>query len=1200
MSDEELKENGGAAAITDEVPSGKSAPDLRRLAFTDELTGLKNSRFLKYRAPAYINAAKKAGAPLCMAMMDMDGFKNVNDTYGHKAGDTLLANFGKMVAEHIGKAGVPIRYAGDEFAALLFNMDKSKSLDFMNEFLEKLSGKPIDIGDGNELPIRISVGLAGYPNDAQEYETLFKRADEALYAAKESGKGRVIAYPDEGKLVALGNISTLFPVEDMIGFEGVFADLKLNTIDRAVGDRAQPELPIVVGPRGAGKTRVLTELKKEAETRGIEAVYLTGMPTQNRPYDVMVKAFADVFRTHPEYLSEIGGSLNAQEREILMPDIPGLTELEETDERAPANDTPETTTFKALNKILFGLLREGRLLMIVDDAHIVDKATLRFIDSFVSEFPNSKLDLAFAITTEEDVGETSESNLTQLMGNLSKAANKAEIHRMEMTPLDVTDIAHFIYQITGHIDIPPEVLRALLDRTNGNPLFIEETLKVCIERELISYDGASWNIKSFGADQLPESIEDAVSERAAQLPERDKEILQKAAIMGENFDVKVLARLIDTDEQEILDVLEEARKAHIIQEDLTGKSDYSFNSVAGRNAFYYQIDENDRKKLHFNVAELEKEVNKDRLDEVLGKLAYHFQQAERYDKAVEILSQTADREVKAQIPDAIRRMLQRKIYVDDMTRKRQLTDEEIEKAIKGLRECRIAIQAIKFYPPENANVRKSVRKSFREIEYLLTLVPALSFTAYPKTILVNGQQPDPKKIDNNFVNYTHDLFDNYGLHGIIFMEGLTLEELTRFFEIFAMKREEVVDHWDELIKEKDLVHVKPDMTIYVAVGDKTSDLKGKSLSVGEGDGEMGDNEATLKVMKKIEELLDEFRGESTKFLNKLEKTGDTRDPGLRQLVKLLDELGGFVPEEMRSQPLQEKGSREVLRGERDTAPESSDESEPKPEKVDRKDDPMYRWILQIKSPDRVVKAKAVQNLVNTCGEEAIEPCLQAILEEDEKRVKQLLAVIISRIGKAGREKFAEFFNRDLPPEDLLSLCSVAVIFKDQEGVPERLLELLKSPFDDVKTAAFEALDDFPQEVKSQAVMEGLQSENHEIRVAALSKIGEIGNRDMIPDLIDDIDRKNVNNRLPDTSITIAAIRSLGDLKSAAAVDHLIKLAQSGGWFTKTMPDDIRVAAIKALGKIGERKGLKALKKLKKDKVETVKKVASEILGAEEE
>ncbi len=1159
-----------------------SAEVFQRLAFTDELTGLRNNRFFKYRAPAYINAARKSRASLCLAMMDMDGFKKVNDTYGHKAGDTLLANFGKMISDYVSKRGIPIRYAGDEFAAILYNINKPNAKRFFDGFLRKINEAKIDIGNNVSLPIRISIGLASYPNDADDYESLFKRADEALYAAKESGKNRVITYPDEGKLVAPGNISTLFPVDQMVGFEETFSELKLHTIDRIVGEKATQEIALVCGGRGTGKTRLLQELRKSAENRGMVTIFATGMPSQKTPYIPLLKAIAEPLNHDQDLLREIATSLTAVERKEIAMHIPNLESLTAPTIAGEPEDR-NTLIFKALNKILFGLQRKGRILIVLDDAHLLDQSSLQFVDSFITEFANSRIDLAFGLITQAEGG--AESNLSNLVRSIPKITQSAEVFRCELKPLGDLAIAGIIYQITGHIKIPQNSLKALTARTGGNPLFIEELLKLAIERGMIQYDGTNWRVDNFIEEDFPKSIEDIAKERAESMPSIDKEVLSKAAVIGDSFNVKVLSEIVNKEEQEVQDTLEAARRAHIIQEDLSGEADYAFHSGASRQAFYNLINNEERKELHYKVAEVEKTLNEGRLDEIMDKLAYHFQEAERWDKAVEILSASGDRQSQAQIPEAVRRMLHRRLYVDDMVSKKQLTPEDLQNGFNALKDLRIAIQSYRFYPPQNENVQKSIQKTFKGISDILANVPLMSLSLTPDAILINAQEPQTDNKDHHLITEYHKLLSRYNLNGVIFLEGLTIQELTAFISIFKMPREDVVERWSEVIEEKQLKNIKPDQTVYVAVGAHSSQLEGnKSVRLGSAPSDEEQAEIAKEIVDKVDTLIDQFKGQSAELLKALQ-SGSSQNETTKKLLDVLRELGGYIPQGSRPQvnltAQVSGGPQQVVSIQPAESEERKQDALQQPRKPGRHYGTAYEmrnWISNLEADDKVERAKAVQNLIKQ-GDMSIDACINGIMDEGELKTRQLMAVILNKIGEKGIKMFSRTIAKDLSPRDLINLISVAEFFRDDIGVQNRLAELVFSPFEDIRREALEKLREFPMKFRIALIERAIESNDPKIVFEGLSRVGEMGMRDRIPLLLGYIDKKTIASSLPDFSCAQAAMKSLADFKAVQAVDLLIKLTEPPGLFKKAMPDPVRILAVNALAQIGGNRANKTLRKL---------------------
>ncbi|MGC9316057.1 MAG: GGDEF domain-containing protein, partial [bacterium] len=103
----------------------RSVEELRILAFTDELTGLRNRRFLRTRLSHYIDEASKSAGEVSLSILDLDGFKQINDTYGHLAGDYILKVFAELFKESLGNDAIPVRFAGDEFVAIFNGKDKA-------------------------------------------------------------------------------------------------------------------------------------------------------------------------------------------------------------------------------------------------------------------------------------------------------------------------------------------------------------------------------------------------------------------------------------------------------------------------------------------------------------------------------------------------------------------------------------------------------------------------------------------------------------------------------------------------------------------------------------------------------------------------------------------------------------------------------------------------------------------------------------------------------------------------------------------------------------------------------------------------------------------------------------------------------------------------------------------------------------------
>jgi diguanylate cyclase len=155
----------------------------------DPLTGLGNRRHLERRAADLFPSLGLALAPLALAQIDVDHFKRVNDTHGHAAGDKVLVALGKLLRDNFRSADVVVRSGGEEFVLVLPDTPLPNAMDVCERLRARVEASPVDIGSGVPLRITISIGIAAAP--AYDLDALMRRADGALYAAKQAGRNRL-------------------------------------------------------------------------------------------------------------------------------------------------------------------------------------------------------------------------------------------------------------------------------------------------------------------------------------------------------------------------------------------------------------------------------------------------------------------------------------------------------------------------------------------------------------------------------------------------------------------------------------------------------------------------------------------------------------------------------------------------------------------------------------------------------------------------------------------------------------------------------------------------------------------------------------------------------------------------------------------------------------------------------------------------
>ncbi len=161
--------------------------DMRRMAYSDSITGLANRSLLLNRVERDLAAARREGHPLALLFMDIDRFKDINDTYGHAVGDQLLQMVAERLKPMVRQVDTLARFGGDEFILLLANLKNQRDAVVVAEKISDLMKTPFHLQD-REVVVSFSIGIAMFPEDGGQPETLLKHADMAMYAAKQEGR----------------------------------------------------------------------------------------------------------------------------------------------------------------------------------------------------------------------------------------------------------------------------------------------------------------------------------------------------------------------------------------------------------------------------------------------------------------------------------------------------------------------------------------------------------------------------------------------------------------------------------------------------------------------------------------------------------------------------------------------------------------------------------------------------------------------------------------------------------------------------------------------------------------------------------------------------------------------------------------------------------------------------------------------------
>lgn len=169
----------------------ESNQTLEELASTDHLTGVSNRRAFEVMLDREMALTRRYGKYFACAIFDLDKFKAVNDTFGHGGGDAVLVDIANRIKLNLREGDIFGRLGGEEFGIIVPNISNKEVMEAFERYRNIINERPV-MHEGREIPITTSIGVTLFTGSAEKKEALLKRADEALYEAKETGRNKVV------------------------------------------------------------------------------------------------------------------------------------------------------------------------------------------------------------------------------------------------------------------------------------------------------------------------------------------------------------------------------------------------------------------------------------------------------------------------------------------------------------------------------------------------------------------------------------------------------------------------------------------------------------------------------------------------------------------------------------------------------------------------------------------------------------------------------------------------------------------------------------------------------------------------------------------------------------------------------------------------------------------------------------------------
>ena len=163
-----------------------------QMAVTDSLTGLFTAGFMRETLQSQLSYARRSGEPFAVIFADIDHFKQINDTHGHAAGDAVLRSVSTAIGQMARQSDTVARYGGEEFVVLLPHTNRSGAMLLAERMREAVGAIETRLGGTQSINVTMSLGVAAFPEDAADGESLLECGDAAMYRAKQAGRNRVM------------------------------------------------------------------------------------------------------------------------------------------------------------------------------------------------------------------------------------------------------------------------------------------------------------------------------------------------------------------------------------------------------------------------------------------------------------------------------------------------------------------------------------------------------------------------------------------------------------------------------------------------------------------------------------------------------------------------------------------------------------------------------------------------------------------------------------------------------------------------------------------------------------------------------------------------------------------------------------------------------------------------------------------------
>ncbi len=584
---------------------------------SDPLTGLHTREYLITLRNEF---RKRVNDSVWTAVMiDIDHFKLINDIYGHLSGDEVIREVASLLETNLRENDVILRFGGDEFLGIF----KDTPLENALNFCERISESIPRIVVAHDVKLTLSMGVADSKANDTILDDVIERADRAVYRGKESGRGRISFYADEGAIPASGKIR----LNHFVGRQPELKRLR-QLLDETISDSSR--FTIIEGEAGIGKSRLANELIHYASFHQCTVLkcecYEFG---DTEPYGFILNPLRNYFQESEskkiDWIRESVDSMHPATAE-LFPDVKFRVS---PDIQFFREERLKFRIFEDFRRLLHTLSQRNPLVLIIDDVQWIPPPDLELLKYIVR---SSVRDHIFFISTLR----CREAQTEFIRRQLLTLKRSIPLLPLRLSKLEKQETSNLIMFALKDPNIPSIVLEKVHSQCGGNPFFLEELLNALMLSGAIKQTvSGDWSYYLSKELQLPESLAQLIESRLYPLNETSRNLLRIAALHTGSFSSELLHAATQIAESKIIEYLEEPVKLGLI-EAIDGKLNptYRFTHDTICNFLHRELSDAVKSIYHLRMAEFfENQHSHTHSDDPIVPMAYHFSQSNDLEKA---------------------------------------------------------------------------------------------------------------------------------------------------------------------------------------------------------------------------------------------------------------------------------------------------------------------------------------------------------------------------------------------------------------------------------------------------------------------------------------------------------------------------------------------------------------------------------------